>query len=133
MTNHEYENERATRALELGYGKAEEIIKDQDKLERLLDRLEVKLKEIPIAGEKLSYIPVLVQLVRSYTKKEFTDIPIGSLIAIVSALVYFLSPIDLIPDSIPVLGYSDDAAVVGVCWKLVESDVKEYQEWRKNR
>lgn len=61
-----------------------------------------------------------------YVKKEYTDIPIGTIIAILSALIYFVSPIDFIPDSIPGIGYLDDVAVVAVCWNLVSSDIKEY-------
>ncbi|NLD87373.1 MAG: DUF1232 domain-containing protein [Clostridiales bacterium] len=55
-----------------------------------------------------------------------------TIIAITSALLYFVSPLDVVPDSIPVLGYIDDAAVIAVCWKLVESDVKEYVKWRED-
>lgn len=123
--------ETAQASLEAGYSKAEEMLKDKDKMERFLQRLEKKLKVIPIAGEKLADVPIMVSLVRSYVKKEYTDIPIGTIIAIISALIYFLSPIDLVPDSIPVLGYFDDAAVVAACWKLVDSDVTEYVKWRE--
>lgn len=79
----------------------------------------------------MAVVPVMVSLLKNYVKKEYTDIPIGTIIAIISALTYFVSPIDLVPDSIPVLGYFDDAAVVAACWKLVQSDVDEYVEWRK--
>ena len=125
------DDETAQASLEAGYSKAEEMLKDKDKMERFLQRLEKKLKVIPIAGEKLAVVPIMVSLVRSYVKKEYTDIPIGTIIAIISALIYFLSPIDLVPDSIPVLGYFDDAAVVAACWKLVDSDVTEYVKWRE--
>ncbi|MDA8228801.1 MAG: DUF1232 domain-containing protein [Desulfitobacterium hafniense] len=51
-----------------------------------------------------------------------------------SALIYFVSPIDLLPDSIPVLGYVDDTAVVAFVWRMVEDDVEEYKKWQaKNR
>lgn len=73
----------------------------------------------------------MILLVRNYIKKEYTEIPLGSIIAIISALIYVISPADLIPDNIPGIGYLDDAAVVAVCWNLVESDVREYQKWRK--
>lgn len=127
-----FDEEAAQTTLESGYAKAEELLKDEDKMERFLQRLEKKLKVIPLAGEKLADVPILVSLVRNYIKKEYTDVPIGTIIAIVSALIYFVSPIDIVPDSIPVLGYFDDAAVVAACWKLVESDVEEYLIWRKN-
>ncbi|MCF0259674.1 MAG: DUF1232 domain-containing protein [Erysipelotrichaceae bacterium] len=44
----------------------------------------------------------------------------------------FFSPIDLIPDSIPVIGYVDDAAVINFCWDMVKSDADEYRKWREN-
>lgn len=113
------------------YCEAEELLKDEDKIEKFLQRLEVKLKNIPIAGSRLANIPVLASLVRMYIKKEYTNIPIGTIIAIVAALIYFVSPIDIVPDSVPILGYFDDAAVVAACWKLVESDVLEYIKWRE--
>ena len=124
------DEKQALEVLEKGYEQAEETIHDDDKMERFFRRLEKKLKVIPIAGEKLSMVPIMASLVRSYYKKEYNDVPIGSIIAIISALTYVIAPINLVPDSVPVLGYFDDAAVVATCWKLVESDVEEYVTWR---
>jgi uncharacterized membrane protein YkvA (DUF1232 family) len=60
------------------------------------------------------------------------DVPIGSIIAIVAALLYLINHFDLIPDSIPVVGYLDDAAVITfVTTTLVHDDVEEYRAWRK--
>ena len=123
--------EQAEEELKKGYKEAEETLKDDDKMERLFQRLEKKLKSLPVAGERLADIPIMASLVRNFWKKEYTDIPIGSIIAIVSALTYFISPVDLIPDGIPGLGFVDDAAVIAACWALVASDVEEYQEWRE--
>ena len=122
---------KAKEELEKRYVSAEELLRDHDKVEEFLLRLELKFKEIPKIGDKLAHIPIMVSLVRSYIKKQYTDIPIGSIIAIIGALLYFVSPIDLIPDGIPGVGYFDDAAVVVVCWKFVEVDVDKYQKWRK--
>ena len=126
-----FSEQEALGELKKGYDEAEKLLNDVDELERFLQRLEKKLKTIPIAGNKLAVLPTMISLVRNYMKKEYTDIPIGTVIAIVSALIYFVSPIDIVPDSIPVIGYFDDAAVVGACWKLVESDIDEYERWRE--
>ena len=110
---------------------AEELLKDEDRMERFLERLERKLEKVPVVGKQLSNIPMLVSLVRSYIRKDYRDVPLGSIIAIVSALIYFLSPIDLLPDSIPVLGYVDDAAVFAFVWKMVADDIEEYRKWQE--
>lgn len=127
----EFDMARAEKELENNYGEAKKLLEDESKMERFLQRLEKKLRVIPYAGDKLANIPIMASLLRSYVKKEYQDIPIGSIIAILSALIYFVSPIDIIPDSIPIIGYFDDAAVVAACWKLVETDVEEYIKWRK--
>lgn len=116
-------DEKASEALESGYEKAEEMLKDKDKIERLLQRLEKKLENVSYIGTQLSVVPVLASLLKSYIQGEYKDVPIGTIIAIISALVYFVSSIDILPDSIPIVGYFDDAAVVAACWKLVDSDV----------
>mgnify|MGYP003225510063 CR=1 FL=1 len=121
----EFDEQKALKELEKGYKEAEKLLENEDKLERFLQRLEKK------AGDKLAVVPVMASLLKNYAEKEYTDIPIGTIIAIISALMYFVSPIDFVPDSIPVLGYFDDAAVVAACWKLVQSDVDEYVEWRR--
>lgn len=123
--------EEAAEQLNRKRKQAQRLLNDEDSMERFLQRLEKKLKKIPVAGEKLSEVPVMVSLLRMYARKEYRDIPLGSIIAVVCALLYFLSPFDLVPDSIPVIGYFDDAAVVATCWKLVETDIVEYNKWRK--
>lgn len=124
-------NEEAVKELEKGYEGAELILKDEDKLELLFQRLEKKLASLPKIGEKLSHVPVFASLVRSYVKKEYTRVPIGTIVAVISALVYFVSPVDLIPDLIPGVGHIDDVAVIGACLALADTDVTEYLEWRE--
>lgn len=126
-----FSEEQAEEELEKGYELAAATLNNPDEVERLLQRIEKKLKKISFVGDKLAAIPIMASLVRSYLKKDYTDIPAGSILAIISALLYFVSPIDIIPDSIPFLGYFDDAAVVSACWKLVNSDIEEYEAWRK--
>lgn len=124
--------EEAKVELEKRYNKAEEILEDEDKLGRFLKRLESKLNKVPIGGNILSMVPVMISMLRSYFKKEYKDIPIGTLLALISALLYWLSPVDLVPDAVPILGYADDATVIAACIKLINDDLKEYKEWRKH-
>lgn len=111
--------------------KAKKILENRDKMDRFLERLEKKLKHIPVVGGILSEIPVLIALVKAFIEKRYLEIPIGSIIAIVGALIYFLSPIDLIPDLLPAIGLVDDAAVLTLAFKLVHDDVKEFKDWRE--
>jgi uncharacterized membrane protein YkvA (DUF1232 family) len=42
---------------------------------------------------------------------------------LVGAIAYFILPTDLIPDYIPVIGYTDDAAVLAAAVKLVSTHI----------
>ena len=126
-----FTEKQAQEELGKSYKKAEELLQDEDKIERFLQRLEKKLKAIPLAGSALANVPIMASLIRNYIKKEYTEVPLGTILAVLSVLIYIVSPVDVIPDVVPGIGYLDDAAVVAACWKLVESDVKEYAEWRE--
>ena len=47
------------------------------------------------------------------------------------ALLYVLSPLDVIPDFIPLAGFIDDAAVFGFVLAFAKDDLVRYREWRK--
>lgn len=125
-----FTEETLTNALGANKEEAQATIEDEDKFERLVQRLENKLKLIPYIGEYVSDIACMVSLVRNYIKKEYADVPIGTIVSIVSSLIYILSPIDLIPDAIPIVGYIDDIMLLGWVLKSIHSDIEEYKKWR---
>jgi len=47
----------------------------------------------------------------------------------VAALIYFVTPFDLIPDSIPVLGLVDDAAVITCVARANLSVISSFRTW----
>lgn len=49
----------------------------------------------------------------------------------VAALLYFIVPVDLIPDFIPVVGYADDAAVIAAAVMHLSSELKNYAAHRE--
>ena len=127
----EMNEEQAEEELKKGYDKAKKLLEDTDKIEVFLQKIEKKLKVIPKVGETFAIDPTMISLIRNYVKKEYTEIPLGTIIAILSALIYIISPIDFVPDAIPGAGYIDDALVIGACLKLVSSEVDDYEKWRK--
>lgn len=131
--NKSFNKQQALEELQSRYQKADALLRDDAKMEPFLEKLEKKLKWIPFVRQELKMIPILISMVRSYWKKDYTRVPRRTMLAIVSALIYFLSPIDVIPDWIPVLGQMDDALVVATCWRLVNKDVEDYRQWQKER
>ena len=53
---------------------------------------------------------------------------------LVAAIAYFVLPLDAIPDVLPVLGFTDDAAVLATAIKLVASSIRpEHKEAAKDK
>ena len=65
----------------------------------------------------LRLLPDLVRLVRRLAADP--TLPRGVRIRLWLLLVYLLSPVDLVPDVIPVLGYADDVVVVALALRAV--------------
>lgn len=81
MTDNPISEKEALGALRRGFAPSKKIMSNQKAFDRFLESLERKLKDFPVVGDKLAYIPVFVMLVKSYVKKEYTEIPTGSIIA----------------------------------------------------
>jgi len=76
---------------------------------------------------------LLGALIKDYWKGEYRDVSLGSIAVFVPAIVYVLSPIDILSDFIPLLGQIDDAFILLFCIYLLEKDLKKYHDWKNNR
>jgi len=112
------------------YSESEKTYQDPDKLADLLLNLEKKLKTVPEIGSYLAKLPILIALIRDYASHDYLEAPRGTIIAVIAALIYFITPIDAIPDSIPIAGLFDDGVVLTICTILVSVDIEAYNEWR---
>ena len=57
---------------------------------------------------------LLYKVFQLYYVLQKPDLPLKTKTIIMGALAYFILPIDVIPDFLPGIGYTDDLAVVGV-------------------
>jgi uncharacterized membrane protein YkvA (DUF1232 family) len=108
----------------------------EDDLKKVLnkrDEIEEKFKGKGPLGRFLADLKLLFAIIQDYIKGEYRKIPYWSIAAIVAALLYVLSPIDIVPDFIPIVGYVDDALVVAACLAMVEQDLHDYKEWKKKQ
>lgn len=109
-----------------------------------VDLTQDKLNAVFTKAEKLNFntgpinkvyqdILLFIQIVKAYVTKEYREIPTGSIIAIFAALIYFLSPIDIIFDYIPGVGYVDDMFIIGLLLKQLDSDLQNFRTWKENK
>ena len=122
--------EQAAAEFEKERQKAEKLVAEPGKVEKLLKKIGRKLEKLPVLSGPLEYVPKMYYMVRSWLRKEYTGVPVGTIVSILGALLYFLSPVDLVPDFLPGIGYLDDAVVISVCLTLVKGDIDRYMEWK---
>lgn len=117
--------------------KAESVVSDENKLRSLVNRAKKWLgkgKAIPVIGDVIDDLVTMIDLLSDYVEGTYRKIPLRILISIVAAILYVLSPIDLIPDYIPVIGYLDDVAVITfVLGTGAAAELKKYKKWKEEQ
>ncbi|WP_410504152.1 YkvA family protein [Hymenobacter lapidiphilus] len=86
-----------------------------------------------IAHEAWETLQTMFRLIKLSASGEYTGLPTTTVVAAVAVTIYFLSPIDLIPDFIPVLGLLDDVALVAWFSTTIQDELTRFAEWENTR
>lgn len=115
--------------------KSSEYAKNPEKLIGLVNEASEKAssKHNDRLAKVLDSLRTLFRLLKAYAKKEYTIIPWQSLLLIIATIVYFVIPVDVIPDIIPIAGFIDDAALVGWTIRTLKSDIDDFKEWENRQ
>jgi uncharacterized membrane protein YkvA (DUF1232 family) len=114
---------------------AESYMNDAGRLQELLVGAREKINHIPRGpfAETWPYLMAMIRLLRAYHQGEYRDVSPPNLLIIIAALIYFISPFDVIPDSVPILGNIDDAMVVRLALESVRADLDTFMAWETSR
>lgn len=116
---------------------AEGYIRQPTRLKKLLTDAYKKASEKnevgTLAHEAWETLQTMFRLIKASMSGEYTGVPGTTVAAAVAVLVYFLSPIDLIPDFIPVLGLLDDVALVAWFSTTLKGEMDKFHEWELTR
>jgi len=106
---------------------ATEYLRDKERLRYLL------AAAVSIAqrrgGRLLKDLQLLVRLLKASVSGAYTGLSVHKLI--VAAILYLISPLDVIPDFIPVVGYADDAAVIAWVLSSIAEELKDFKSWEQ--
>lgn len=102
------------------FERAEKLAKDPERVRR---NFWLKFKRVA------SRLPFAEELLTAYYCAFDRETPRHVQAAILAALAYFVLPFDFVPDMLPVLGFTDDAAVLATAIRMVSSHIKpEHRE-----
>ena len=117
--------------------KASHILGKPGRLVLLLAALVRKLKQTDFNKGETAIIKekffTMGRLLRAYAQGEYREIPWKSLLLIVAAILYFINPIDVIPDLLPLVGLTDDIGVLFLVYKSISGDIDKFLEWEKSK
>ena len=75
-------------------------------------------------------IQTLVSLIKDWHRGIYTDVSKKTILLAIAALLYFISPLDTIPDFLGAVGFTDDAAVILFVLNSMRKELERYQQWR---
>ena len=87
-------------------------------------------KAYPALKSALKNVRVLYALFKDTVNGKY-KLPPASVAMIGGGLLYFILPVDLIPDFIPVIGYLDDLAVLTTIMNSLHTEIREYRIWKE--
>ena len=116
---------------------AEGYIKQPTRLKKLLldafNKAREKKEIGALAHEAWETLQSLFRLIKLSASGEYTGVPATTVVAAVAVLIYFISPIDLIPDFIPVVGLLDDMALVAWFSTSIKHELDKFHEWEATK
>jgi len=107
--------------------------------ERLLSRgrlpalLFAVARKGPRLGQLREDVKLLQSLCLAWWRGEYRAISAKALVTVVAGLLYFVSPIDAIPDWLLGVGLLDDIAVLGWVLKTVADELARFKAWRDSQ
>jgi uncharacterized membrane protein YkvA (DUF1232 family) len=72
-------------------------------------------------------------LYRAWIKKEYPAAPWKSLLLAVATAVYFINPVDLVPDFLLLVGYVDDVTLMTLLVASMRGDAQRFRQWRQEQ
>lgn len=115
--------------------KAQEIAGEDGKLSKLIFQVKERLEKVsdnPKVKAALEPILVFKRMIQAHLSGQF-KVSKKTLGLIVLGLVYFITPIDFIPDFMPLIGFADDLSVLLAIYNSVKHEIDEFKMWEKSR
>ncbi|UOQ87381.1 YkvA family protein [Gracilibacillus salinarum] len=113
--------------------KAKHYFQDKEKSKQLLKQAEIKANDKKGKLEEVwGKLQLLFEALRAWIQGEYKEIPKGSIVMILAAIIYFVTPIDIVPDFLVGLGLFDDAAVLGFVIRQVSEDLDRFKVWQES-
>lgn len=122
---------------DLALKKAAKMAGKPGRLIILLAKLAPKIKQVNWREVRKDDVKekffVLGRLLKAYALGQYKAIPWKTLVIIIAAILYFLNPLDFIPDLIPIAGLADDFGILLWVYGAVSGEVEKFLTWERSQ
>ncbi|ASI34760.1 MULTISPECIES: YkvA family protein [unclassified Exiguobacterium] len=109
---------------------AKDYIDRPKKTKSILKRANNSIQKNSSLSLVFSPVRLFIDMVRSYQSGEYRNIRRTTILKVIGALIYLVSPIDLIPDFILGFGFADDVAIILFVTKTIFEELTRYSDWQ---
>jgi len=71
-------------------------------------------------------------LVKAYVSGNYRDVALKTILSAIAAIVYFVNPLDVLPDLLIGLGFMDDLTILGYVLKRFQGELDKFEEWERS-
>jgi uncharacterized membrane protein YkvA (DUF1232 family) len=75
----------------------------------------------------------LSRVVRNWGAGTYREVPWRTVVLSAAAILYFVNPLDLVPDVIPLLGFVDDVAIIRGVIAAIRADLSKFRAWEQTQ
>lgn len=133
MSKEREPSDKEMRVLGKMKSRAQKIVSDHDELKKVLDKARKKLEDAQnddsLMKKLTEFVKLIMRMINSYLNGSYNDTPWQTIVMLLAGLLYFITPLDAIPDFIPIGGLIDDATVLVWLGKCVRDDLARYKSW----
>lgn len=111
---------------------AEEYASNPEKISDLLEEAQRKAeKNRDRISEALDGLQSLSRLLKAWLHGKYTTVPWRTIVLSIAAILYFVNPLDVVPDLLPAFGFLDDAGVLAFVLQSIRKDIDRFLDWER--
>ncbi|MBR5626502.1 MAG: DUF726 domain-containing protein [Thermoguttaceae bacterium] len=110
-----------------------ETVKNRNQLEQLTQKASQWLERFKgsFQGEAGKSLTTSIRMIRAWLTGRYPGISSNAIWILTAALLYFVSPLDAVPDMIPGIGMLDDIFVLGWAMRKISHEVRDFRRWER--
>ena len=111
------------------------LAKQKEKVSELIAGVGNKISSVgdnPRVKKLIEPVSVFIRMIKAHFSgaHKMTNSTLG---LVLLALVYFVSPIDIIPDFLGFFGFADDLSVVLAIYAKVKDEIEDFLDWERTQ